>query len=181
MNAMTPIGQMALSLPHTETFDDWSNLGRRLCASSRVINWLIGDWLIEGSDRFGEKARNEANTIFRSDVERFAPIVDTCRRFPEPKRHQSLTFGHHLAVMAIEDDDQAEQLLTRAENDRLTTAALKAEVKVIRSQDRLPLVDDDPVDLGYRRMAQAWNLASRESRELFAESVAESHMGVIEL
>ena len=181
MNALTPPGQFALALPHTETFDDWSNLGRRLCASSRVINWLIGDWLIEGSERFGDKARDEAKTIFFSDVDRFAPIVDTCRRFPEPKRHQSLTFGHHLAVMAIEDDDQAEQLLTRAETDRLTTAALKAEVKVIRSQDRLPLMDDDPVDTAMRRIAQAWNLASMAARQNFLELAQESHMGVIEL
>jgi len=181
MNTLTPEPTLALHLPAATSFEEWSNLGRKLCAGARFMNWIIGDWLIEGSERFGDKARDEANTIFRSDVDRFAPIVDTCRRFPETKRHQALTFGHHLAVMAIADDDQAEQLLSKAETERLTTAALKAEVKVIRSQDRLPLVDDDPVDTAMRRIVQAWNLAGRQAREEFIELAKESHMGVIEL
>jgi len=168
-----------LALPVTATFEEWQSLGRRLCAGSRAINWLIGDWLIDGSERFGEKARDEANAIFRSDVDRFAPIVDTCRRFPGPRRHPALTFGHHLAVMAIPDDGEADRLLTRAETERMTTAALKAEVRVSR-QPRL-IEDDDPTDTAMRRIVQAWNLANREARQEFIELAGESHMGVIEL
>lgn len=183
MNAPIPQEQFlpGLALPATETFADWQALGRRLCLGARAINWLIGDWLIDGAERFGEKAREEAQSIFRSDVDRFAPIVDTCRRFPEPKRHHALTFGHHLAVMAIDDDTAAEQLLTMAEENRLTTAALKAEVKVIRSESRLPLTDDDPEDTAMRHIAQAWNRAPKASRLAFLELAQESDLGVIDL
>lgn len=183
MNAPIPQDQFlpGLTLPATETFADWQQLGRRLCMGARTINWLIGDWLIDGAERFGEKAREEAQSIFRSDVDRFDPILKTCRRFPEDKRHQALTFGHHAAVMSIEDDEAAEQLLVKAETERMTQAALRAEVKVIRAHDRLPLVDDDPVDTAMRRIVQAWNLASRAAREDFIELAKESHMGVIEL
>jgi hypothetical protein len=183
VNAPTPQEQFlpGLNLPTTETFADWQALGRRLCMGARAINWLIGDWLIDGAERFGDKARDEAQTIFRSDVDRFDPILKTCRRFPEPKRHAALTFGHHLAVMSIDDDTEAETLLSKAETERMTTAALKAEVKVIRSHARLPIEDDDPVDTAMRRIVQAWNLASREARQMFIELAQESHMGVIEL
>ncbi|WEK42964.1 MAG: hypothetical protein P0Y64_16725 [Candidatus Sphingomonas colombiensis] len=169
-----------LALPVTETFEDWSNLGRRLCMGARTINWLIGDWLIEGSERFGEKARDEANQIFRSDVDRFGPIVDTCRRFTEPRRHPALTFGHHLAVMSIADDTEADGLLAKAETERLTTAALKAEVRLTFHQPRM-LEDDDPEDTAMRHIAQAWNRAPKASREAFIELAQESHLGVIDL
>ena len=171
---------LPLTLPQTDTFDDWTNLGRRLCAGARTMNWLIGDWLIEGSTRFGEKARDEANAIFRADVERFGPIVDTCRRFSDDKRHTALTFGHHVAVMPVEDDGEAQAILTEAETASLTVAQVKAKVRVAHKAPTF-LLDDDPEDTAMRLIVQAWNRAPKASRESFIELAAESHMGVIDL
>lgn len=170
---------LSLDLPETLTFDDWTDIGRKLCSSARAMNWLIGDWLIAGVERYGEKARTEANALFRSDVARFAPIVETCRRFPESQRHPRLTFGHHLAVVDL-PSEQAERLLSEAEQGRMTTSMLKAHVRVI-SERQPALVDDDPDDTAYRRIVQAWNLAGRSSRQTFLESAEEAHMGVIDL
>lgn len=184
MNAIIEQDQFlpGLSLPATETFDDWTALGRRLCMSARAVNWLIGDWLIEGSERFGEQAREEAIAIFRSDVQRFDPIVKTCRRFPPDRRHQALTFGHHAAVSEI-PEDQAEKLLVEAERERVTVSMLKAQVRVMMDgQSKLiPLDDDDPDDTAMRRMVHAWNLGNRKSRQDFVELIQESDMGVIDL
>lgn len=179
MNA--DLGQLALTLPVTETFDEWRNLGRRLCLGARAINWLIGDWMIDGAERFGDQARDEAQAIFQSDVERFDPIVRTCRRFPDDRRHKGLTFSHHLAVMSIDDDAKADDLLAKAETEHLTTAALKAEVMLVRSHTRLPLVDDDPEDTAMRAIAQAWNRASRGARQDFLELAEQADLGVIDL
>ena len=182
MNIMTTHGdQLGLSLPETHTFDEWASLGIRLCQGARVINWMIGDWLISGCEQYGDKARDEANAIFRSDVDRFGPIVDTCRRFAGEKRHQALTFGHHMAVMAIKDDGEADQILTEAETQRLTVAAVKAQVRVKTDRQANMLPDDDPEDTAYRRIVQAWNLSSRDSRKAFLESAQEANMGVIDL
>lgn len=179
MNDLAAQPMLALALPQTNSLEEWSDLGRKLCSGVRAMNWLIGDWMIAGTERYGEKAREEANAIFRSDVSRFDPIMRTCRRFPEPKRHTALTFGHHLAVMSVPDDFDAEQLLRKAEQERLTTAALRAEARV-----RVPqaaLVDDDPDDTAMRAIAQAWNRAPRISRQAFLELAQESSMGIIDL
>lgn len=42
MNTITQQDQFipGLQLPPTETFDDWRNLGRKLCMSARAVNWL---------------------------------------------------------------------------------------------------------------------------------------------
>lgn len=184
MNALAPIGaepMLPLSLPETHSFEEWSQLGRLLVAGRRKLDFLTGDWLIRGSTEYGDKARSEANAIFRADVERFGPMLDVCRRFSETRRHDALTFGHHLAVMPIEDDEQAEAMLVEAEASRMTVAAVKAQVRVTTNRQTTILPDDDPEDTAYRRIVQAWNLASRSSREAFLESAQESHMGVIDL
>lgn len=174
------VAVLPLQLPQTDTFDDWSSVGSILCTQARRMNWAIGDWLIDGSTRFGDKARDEANRIFRSDVERFDPIVKTCRRFPEEKRHAALTFGHHAAVMTVEDDDEAQALLDQAEAQLLTKAALKAKVRVTQAAPTF-LPDDDPEDAAMRLIAHAWNRAPRAARESFIELAAESNLGVIDL
>jgi hypothetical protein len=191
MNAITTLHiaepevqfSLGLDLPDAMSFDDWSALGRKLCMGRRTMNWLIGDWLIWGSDeaRFGRKALEEANAIFLADVDRFGPIVETCRRFPEDRRHAALSFGHHLAVMAIEDDGEAERLLAEAEAQRMTAAALKATVRVSTDRQVTMLEDDDPEDAAMRRIVHAWNRSPRAARQAFLELAQESHMGVIEL
>jgi hypothetical protein len=177
------MNELALNLPATATFADWSSLGHRLCTGARQINWLIGDWLIEGSERFGDRARDEANAIFRTDVERFDPIVRTCRRFPEPRRHAALSFGHHLAVLPIDSADEADQLLTQAETKHLSPRDLRREVTAHRMQNGslFPRVDDDPEDTAMRLIVQAWNRAPVEARGAFLELAAEAEMGVIDL
>lgn len=173
---------LGLRLPADATFEDWSKLGRRLCMGARAINWLIGDWLIAGVEKFGEQARDEANTIFRSDVDRFDPIVRTCRKFPEDRRHDRLSFGHHLAVVTLEDEE-AQKLLSDAEERRLPVREVRREVMAHRvsSGGFLPRDDDDPDDTMMRAIVHAWNRASRQAREDFLELATEADFGVIDL
>jgi len=193
MNALTPMNlipageqfALGLDLPETMTFDEWTNLGRKLCMARRAVNWVIGDWLIFGCDeaRFGRAALEEANAIFVADADRFAPIVDTCRRFPEDRRRAALTFGHHLAVMAVEDDTEAETLLAKAEAERMTVAALRAEAKVRTDRQATMLPNDpDPEDDAYRTIIQASNrCGSPEARRLAIEAIIEANYGVVDL
>lgn len=185
MNALAPIGaaqpMLPLVLPETSTFEEWSSLGRLLVSGRRKLDFLTGDWLIRGSTEYGDKARSEANAIFRADVERFGPMLDVCRRFPETRRHEALTFGHHLAVMPVEDDEQAEAILVEAETNRMTVAAVKAQVRVTTNRQTTILPDDDPEDTAYRRIVQAWNRAPRGVRKLFQEQIEETGLKVIDL
>jgi hypothetical protein len=174
--------QLALSLPDTATFDDWSTFGAKLLAGRRKLSWLIGDWLIAGMDRYGDQARDEAVRLSRTDIDRFGLIVDVCRRFPEDKRHAALTFDHHAAVARL-DDERAASMLDDAERLKLPVLMLRAQVRETRiSQgDLLPAEDDDPEDREMRAVVQSWNRARPSARRAFLELAEESHMGVIDL
>lgn len=164
-------------LPPEASFEEWKDTGLQFMMAGRMLNWLIGDWFREGHARFGAKALAYRNRIFRRDVDRFGPIIEVCARFPQDERHKELTWGHHAVAMEA-DDPHA--MLRKAEDEGLTVAALKAAVKVASRQCEMP-IDDDPEDTAYRRIVQAWNLASRSSREDFLESAQEAGLGVIDL
>jgi hypothetical protein len=174
--------QLALSLPETATFDDWSGFGAKLLAGRRKLNWLIGDWLIAGMDRYGDQARDEAVRLAKTDIDRFGPIVDVCRRFPEDKRHAALTFDHHAAVARL-DDERAASMLDDAERLSIPLPMLRAQVRETRvaSGDLNLPDDDDPEDREMRAVAQAWNRARKSARQAFLELAEESHLGVIDL
>ncbi|WP_300563158.1 hypothetical protein, partial [Companilactobacillus sp.] len=120
-----------------------------------------------------------ANSIFRRDVARFAPIVDVCAKFPEDQRHKALTFGHHAAVMGVDDPHP---LLERAEAEGMTVATLKAEVAVIRKGEEPPLWNDDTEeDKAYREGVQCLNRLPRDVRQMIVEAFVEIDCGVVEL
>lgn len=186
MNAMKPIklaplGQLELGLniPEDATFEEWASIGPVLRRGLQAVNWLIGDWMIAGR-RFGDRGREEAQRIFLSDVERFDPIIKTCEKFPEDRRHSALSFTHHAAVAKL-DDSEADALLAEAERDRMTTAMLRAKVKVIGGQRAIPIEDDDPEDTLYRSGVQCLNRLPRKVRDLVIEAFVESKGEVVDL
>lgn len=174
-----PREQLSFSfvLPEGATFQQWKEYGSGFVTAGRMLNWLIGDWIIAGVERFGEKARDHANSIFRRDVDRLAPIVDTCRTFPEPKRRPTLSFTHHQIAAKAPDPSEA---LDQAERDGLSCADLRAHIRVAVPTFHLP--DDDPEDASYRMIIQASNrCGSPEARRLAIEAIIEADYGVVDL
>lgn len=176
-----PGTQLGLNLPEVSTLEEWSGALTWLIAIKYRCEFAIGDMIDRGVAQFGTEAFEVANRIFRAHDDRLAPILDVARRFPEGKRHERLKFGHHLAVMAVKDDDQAEDLLREAEEQHLSVAALKAHVRVKTDRQANMLPDDDPVDAMSRLISQAWNRASVAAREDFFALAEAANFGEIDL
>jgi hypothetical protein len=186
MNEVTTIipatgSQLGLNLPEIHTLEEWSGALTWLIAIKYRCEFAIGDMIDRGVAQFGSEAFEMANRIFRAHDDRLAPILDVARRFPEGKRHDRLKFGHHLAVMAVKDDEQAEHLLCEAEEQHLTVAALKAHIRVKTDRQANMLPDDDPEDAAMRLIAQAWNRAPLAARESFLELAKEAALEEIDL
>jgi hypothetical protein len=167
----------AFSMPADATFQQWQHQGSEFVTAGRMLNWLIGDWIIAGVERFGERARDHANQIFRRDVDRLAPIVDTCRAFDPPKRRKNLSFTHHQIAAKAPDPSQA---LDQAERDGLSCADLRAHVRV--AAPTFHLEDDDPEDAAYRIVIQASNrCGSAEARQMAVEAIIAANYGIVDL
>lgn len=175
---------LALNLPKTMSFDDWSALGLKLASTQRVLNWWIGDWWAAGHHRYGERARVAAEGIFGREFQTLMNAASVCRAFETSRRREALSYTHHAEVAAL-PTDRADALLDKAQAENLSArdmrrAAMvaKLDLGIIRPRDE---VDDDPVYTALKQIAASWNRAPKEAREQFADMVAEAELGVIEV
>jgi hypothetical protein len=172
---------LTLDIPKDQSFDDWVDTGRRLCASSQVINWYIGDWWAAGQHRYGARAKVAAEGLFGKEFQGLMDVASVCRAFPTSRRREALTFTHHREVAAL-PPEEADTLLVRAEDERLSTRELRKEVlrhRLARG-DFLPRDDDDPEHTELLAIARAWNRARIGVRQEFAELVEEAGTGEID-
>lgn len=174
---------LGLSLPKDQGFDDWYELGKRLCSGAKVVNWWIGDWWAAGSHRYGERASVAAEGIFGKEFQTLRNTASVCRSFETSRRRDTLTFSHHAEVAAL-PPEKADELLTRAEAENLSTRDLRVEVVKVRTAlGHFPTrdeVDDDPEHTALVAIARAWNRAPVGARQTFTDLVEEANLGVID-
>jgi len=104
---------------------EWLTQGRRILAVGRAWRWWLGDWLLFG-ERYHARHLEELD-LGGHDPATVAACMDVARRFPPAARRAGLAWGHHAAVVVL-DDQEAERLLDRAERDGLRVADLRALV-----------------------------------------------------
>jgi len=127
---------LALDIPQEQSFEDWEAMGRKLCASSQVINWWIGDWWAAGNHRYGERAKKAAEGIFGREFGSLMNLASICRSFEGSRRREVLSFTHHVEVAAL-PPAEADALLDKAERLHWSTRDLR-EAVACRRGDAYP-------------------------------------------
>ncbi len=105
----------------------WVEQGRRLGRHARWSKWWIGDWLIYGNSRWGEKYTRAAR-ILGYDKKTLANIVYVAKRFDFSRRREELSWSHHEVVAPLTVDEQ-EEWLECASSQRLSVRDLRDEVR----------------------------------------------------
>ena len=172
--------ELALSLPSAMLYPDWIATGRALANSKRNIDWLIGDWLSFGRVHFPEQIEM-AIADLGEDPKRIKRIETTVTAFPPSRRDASLSFDHHAHVADM-PTQEALPLLKAAHDANWTARQLRVEAMLRKCEigQNLPR-DDDPDHDHLLALSRAWNRAPSNVREEFADMIAESHMGVIDV
>lgn len=106
---------------------EWTEHGRRLGAVGRSVGWWIGDWLLYGNERFGEKYSRAAR-ITGYDIQTLMNMVYVASRFDTSRRRAQLSFSHHAELAALAPDTQ-DHWMSRAEEDRLSVRCLRQELR----------------------------------------------------
>ncbi|HUC08198.1 MAG TPA: hypothetical protein VMR96_08910 [Solirubrobacterales bacterium] len=114
--------------------EEWLATGRRLGAIGRGSQWWIGDWVRHGAsqwgDRYSEAAR--ATGYDRATLRNMAWIAD---RVDKSVRNEKLSWDHHVLVSSLTPEEQ-KHWLERAEQEKLTVADLKLELRARGQGDR---------------------------------------------
>lgn len=103
-------------------------------AMHRASNWVLGDTLLLcertwGNQHIGSKYE-EAAAATGMSKSTLMNIVATCRAFPQEKRHDGLTFTHHMeAAYAKGTSEQRDAALQKAEDEGMSCSALRKALR----------------------------------------------------
>jgi hypothetical protein len=130
----------------------WAQAGRKLGALGRGGQWWLGDWLLYGTFRWGQKYA-EAARITGYDAGSLRNMAWIASQFPPPRRRASLTWCHHAAVAGLDPAEQ-ERWLDLVASERLTVADLRATLRAERARPERPRREHAAVVASAERAAQ---------------------------
>ncbi len=106
---------------------EWSAVGRRFGEIGRCSQWWLGDWILYGNARFGERY-SRAVKLTGYDAQSLMNMVHVASRFDVYRRRENLSWSHHASLASL-DLDRQERWLSRAEAERLSVADLRVELR----------------------------------------------------
>jgi hypothetical protein len=144
----TPIG---LNLPPNLTFDQWDRIGRQLQLADIAIQWWIGDWLVYGEHRWGDKYAQAIEVTGRREqtLKNYHFVASSIEK---SRRRYELNYSIHAEVAPLEPEEQDRVLAKAAGDPHPTVKGVRRQVDKIR-RDKMPKVEDDAT------------LLSKEARE----------------
>lgn len=124
-----------LQLPSRLPFEKWIGIGQRLAALSTSTAWCLGDWIVYGEDAYSGRYRDaiEQTSLDYQTLRNYAWVV---RRFPQSRRRDKLSFGHHAEVTALMQPEQ-DFWLRKAEELGWSRNRLRREVRASLSQRQI--------------------------------------------
>ena len=118
----------------------WAEVGRRIGSVGRNIQWLLGDWIAYGNQKFGERYAR-ASKISGYDPQTLMNMVYVATRFSVSRRRENLSWSHHETLAALEPEDQ-DRWLDQASQHRWSVLDLRTMLRVARKGEQ-ELVEDD--------------------------------------
>jgi hypothetical protein len=112
---------------------EWAAAGRRIGAVGRSIQWLLGDWITYGNEKFGERYAR-ASKITGYDTQTLMNMVYVASRFPISRRRENLSWSHHETLAALVPDEQ-DQWLDQASTHRWSVSDLRMMLRMSRKED----------------------------------------------
>lgn len=97
------------------TFDNWIQSGKDLVVKGTGHQFAIADWLLEGGERWEEKAYAKAEEITGFTRQTLYDYVSTARAFPpESRKYASASFNHYRAVAPVADPEKRHYFMVQA-------------------------------------------------------------------
>lgn len=109
------------------TFEEWQRCGEFLQRMGQAVQWLIGDWLNEGEQRYGEMYA-QAMDVTGLDYDTLIACKWAASKFELLRRRSNLSFTTHREVAAL-PPAEADAILDRAEAEGLSTRQVRMLVR----------------------------------------------------
>jgi hypothetical protein len=94
-----------LELDSDMSFEEWATVGQRIARICSGSAWALGDWLLFGERRFGERYRSAVDAT-NLDYQTLRNYAWVARSFEPARRRHLLSFQHHAEVAALPAPEQ---------------------------------------------------------------------------
>jgi len=149
-------------------FDRWEVIGQQLLSVTDSTSWWLADWIAYGERTYQDRYREAIQSTSLS-YQTLRNYVWIARRFPLPRRHDSLSFGHHAEVAALDAPEQ-DYWLRKAEELEWSRNQLRNEV---RNSLRLRQANGTPDVAAQEEVADGHEGTSARSQDSPARNGAE--------
>jgi hypothetical protein len=130
-----------LFLPDSISYEQYENIGALFGALHRANSWLIGDWLLFGEHKFGEKYAQAAERVGLSP-QSLANMASVAKRVPPGRRRADVSFSIHAEV-ASQTPSEQERWLEIAAAEHLTKQEMRDRLRP--PKEITPPVEDELV------------------------------------
>jgi hypothetical protein len=108
------------------TFDEWLGLMSTLVRMETAFQFAIGDALIYGESRFGEKY-SQAMDATGLSYQTLANLTWVAKHVPQSNRVDGISWTHHRVVASVDTSDQR-NLLEMARDSRMSAVDLSTHI-----------------------------------------------------
>lgn len=127
------------------TFETYIGLGTYLGIVSRATMWWVGDWLVYGEGRFGERW-SQALDVTGLSEQTLVSRMYVARNVPPDRRRVGLAYSVHQVVAPLGAREQ-KTWLDRAAKNHWNAKQLRDAMKAKRKDEAPPLIDDETTPL----------------------------------
>jgi hypothetical protein len=107
--------------------DEWGKLGELLFRLEGSMQWLIGDWLVYGETLSYGDLKTRVEEMGR-DYNTIRNYMVVCRAFELSRRRYNLSFGHYQAAASLESEEQQDEALAYAQQEKMSVAAFRKAI-----------------------------------------------------
>jgi len=127
---------VALELEPGMPREAWEELGETLRAIELGVRWWLGGWWRYGERTYGESASQAAPTGLALKTVQNAAWVSG--RIEPSRRREGLSVSHHEQVARMEDPDEQDRWLDKAEADQWSVAEMRGRIKAAERAIDMP-------------------------------------------
>jgi hypothetical protein len=124
------VTSLGLQIPDALDIDTWEQVGRKISAIANCAAWCLGDWLVYGQYKYGERYRTVAAAV-NLDFQTLRNYAWVARRYELDRRRERLSFQHHAEVAAVAAEER-ERWLDLAEENQWSRNELRRHLRAGR-------------------------------------------------
>lgn len=109
--------ELGLVVKGKPSIEEWLEYGRKLRRVESSMMWIIGDYLVHGEFKYGEKY---AQALDEAMIETWKVYHWTAKRVPPENRRSDLSWTHHRQVASLPPEYQV-LMLDKAAEQHLST------------------------------------------------------------